>query len=269
MSSGPGTPPSAPAPQNRGDRPRRSASSTRQSYRSPRNRRQTSPARALCFHRGKAMRHPRTIAGRADKDLAMTDDRAAIGIGAELGDPLDVLRGGQIDFAMVIVFAERTPIRQPLLGFGGHIAHGCPPHDGQSAAHAAVAETTRDKRMLPNHTAVPRGTPAIIFLNPVEGCRLAFIAFCSLAVISLPHRSPRVRFLPHPPSLVAGKYDVKKPFPLPWPPLLAGGQTATNPKDKRGPATVPGGGDRRRQWRGGGIFFGRHSPALGPCTAAV
>src|ERR1035441_2436433 len=52
---------------------------------------------------------------------------------------------------------------------------GCPPHDGQSAARAAVVQRTRDKRILTDDTVVPSETPGTIFPNPGEGCRTAFI----------------------------------------------------------------------------------------------
>src|SRR5665213_1670782 len=42
---------------------------------------------------------------------------------------------------------------------------GCPPQEGQSAAHAAVAEKIRDNKRV----------PAAILLDPVEGCGAIFI----------------------------------------------------------------------------------------------
>ena len=115
------------------------------------------------------------IAGRADKDLALAHDRAAEGAVAELGDPFDVFRGGQIDFAMAVLLPERIPIRQPLLGFGGHIARrlsaprrpisgtrgGCRDNQGQEKAAARYRNS--------------RENPATIFLNPVASCESAFM----------------------------------------------------------------------------------------------
>ena len=52
---------------------------------------------------------------------------------------------------------------------------GCPPHDDQSAADAAVAETSRDKSMMLDDTIVAGETPATIFLKRVEYCSLVFM----------------------------------------------------------------------------------------------
>jgi hypothetical protein len=125
------------------------------------------------------------IARHADKDPAVTHYRTAVGAAAELSDPFDVFCAGQIDFAMAIfleyLFGSPFSVSEAIL------RDGCPPHDGQSAADAAVAETTKDKKMLPDDTMVRRAAPATIFLNPVAGCGLA----CILAVISFPCRTGR------------------------------------------------------------------------------
>ena len=67
-------------------------------------------------------------------------------------------------------FPKEHPSGSPFSVAEAMLRDGCPPHDGQSAAHAAVAETARDKRRLPADNAIPRETPATIFLNPLAGC---------------------------------------------------------------------------------------------------
>jgi hypothetical protein len=81
---------------------------------------------------------------------------------AELGDPLDVLRGSRIDFAMAVFFPKEHRAGSPFSVSEAILREGCPPHDGQPAAHTAVAETIWDKKMPPENTVVPSKTPATI-----------------------------------------------------------------------------------------------------------
>ena len=52
---------------------------------------------------------------------------------------------------------------------------GCPPHDIQSAAHTAVAENTRNRKTLSDHSAGLKRTLINVFPNPVDDRCSVFI----------------------------------------------------------------------------------------------
>ena len=61
---------------------------------------------------------------RADEDLAVGDDRVAVGLGAELGGPEDVFRTGEIDGFILRVDCTGIDIGGNALGLGDHVAGG-------------------------------------------------------------------------------------------------------------------------------------------------
>ena len=175
MRSDPGTPPSGPALRNRGDRPRWSASSTPQSYRCPEPQ----------------MNFPNAcpVFSSKQNNAASEDESPAVPIKTlpwlTTGLPKVLLPSLATHFVFFAVDRSTSPWSfffpkehqsgSPFSVSDAILRNGRPPHDGQSAAHTAVAETTRDKRMLPDDTALPRETPVRILLTRVEMCGLAFI----------------------------------------------------------------------------------------------
>ena len=94
------------------------------------------------------------IARRADENPPLTHHRTAEGIGVELGDPFDILGGGQIHFAIGFFGPESIPFRQSLLSFGGHIARRL------SAPRRPIGGTHRGCRgnQRQQHASQPNGS---------------------------------------------------------------------------------------------------------------
>ena len=126
------------------------------------------------FSSRQATRHLGRVARPAHKNPALAYYRAAERPAAELGDPFDVFRGGQIDFPMAIFFRKNTNPAAPSR-FGGDIAPGLStPRRPIGGTHDGCRDDQRQEDAA-GQCRSPKRNSGTNFLNPVEGCDLAFI----------------------------------------------------------------------------------------------